>query len=155
MSMNSNRPYLIRAFYEWILDNDCTPYVVVDAYYPGVEVPQQFVNDGQIVLNLAPRAVTGLQLDNTEITFNTRFGGVPTDIYLPVKAVLGIYARENGQGMVFQPEPDEKGKKDNSKTAGTEKRSLSPVSSTTEDDGDDTPPSGGSSPNRPSLRVVK
>ncbi|WIO75657.1 ClpXP protease specificity-enhancing factor [Porticoccaceae bacterium LTM1] len=155
MSMSSNRPYLIRAFYEWILDNDCTPYVVVDAYYQGVEVPQQFVNDGQIVLNLAPRAVTGLQLDNTEITFNTRFGGVPTDIYLPVKAVLGIYARENGQGMVFQPEPGEKGEKENSKAAETEKKPLSPVSSVTEDDGDDTPPSGGSSPNRPSLRVVK
>lgn len=155
MSMNSNRPYLIRAFYEWILDNECTPYVVVDAYYQGVEVPQQFVNDGQIVLNLAPRAVTGLQLDNTEITFNTRFGGVPTDIYLPVNAVLGIYARENGQGMVFQPEPGEKSKKDNAKTAGTEKRPLSPVSSAPDDDGDDTPPSGGSSSSRPSLRVVK
>lgn len=141
MTMTSNRPYLIRAFYDWIVDNDCTPYVVVDAYYEGVEVPQQHVNDGQIVLNLAPRAVADLELANAMISFNTRFGGVPTDICIPVQAVLGIYARENGQGMVFQPE-----------TEGPSLAEAEPV----DDDGDDTPPPSGDKPGgRPTLRVVK
>ncbi len=101
-TMTSNRPYLLRAFYDWIVDNDCTPYVVVDAYAEGAEVPQGYVNDGQIVLNVAPRAVRDFHMDNESISFNTRFGGVPTDIFFPVEAVIGIYARENGQGMVFQ-----------------------------------------------------
>ncbi len=103
-TMTSNRPYLIRAFYDWILDNGCTPYIVVDAYAPGVEVPQDYVQDGQIVLNLAPKAVMSFHLDKERIGFNTRFSGIPTDINIPLKAVLGIYAKENGQGMVFQPE---------------------------------------------------
>ncbi|MGS2724184.1 ClpXP protease specificity-enhancing factor [Porticoccus sp. GXU_MW_L64] len=143
--MSSNRPYLIRAFYDWIVDNDCTPYVVVDAYYDGVEVPQQHVNDGQIVLNLSPRAVAGFSLENQQIRFSTRFGGVPTDIRLPVESVLGIYARENGQGMVFQREEPAV--------------ALAPVQPVPDDNGDeptppDTPPSGPSGP-RPTLRVVK
>ncbi len=104
MLMTSNRPHMIRALYDWIVENECTPYIAVDAYCEGVEVPQQYVNDGQIVLNLAPRAITALHLGNDEISFNTRFGGMPTDIRLPVTAVLGIYARENGQGMMFPPE---------------------------------------------------
>ena len=107
MAMTSNKPYLLRAFYDWIADNDCTPYVVVDAMFPGVEVPQIYVNDGQIVLNVAPRAVTAFNLDNDALCFNTRFGGVPTDIYVPIKAIVGIYARENGEGMVFDPSAPE------------------------------------------------
>lgn len=102
--MTSNKPYLLRAFYDWIVDNQCTPYVVVDAYVPGVNVPQSYVTDGQIVLNIAPRAVTAFHMDLESICFNTRFGGVPTDITVPVAAVMGIYARENGQGMIFQPD---------------------------------------------------
>ena len=102
--MTSNRPYLVQAFYNWIIDNDCTPHLVVDAYMPGVVVPQNYVNDGQIVLNIAPRAVSAFAMDLKEIVFSTRFGGVPTDIHVPMNAVLGIYARENGQGMIFQPE---------------------------------------------------
>ncbi len=113
MNMTSNRPYLIRAFYDWIVDNQCTPYMVVDAYFPGVEVPQEHVNDGQIVLNVAPRAVVTFVMNNEEVAFSTRFGGVPTSIRLPIQAITGIYARENGQGMVFQPEkntdPDPQG----------------------------------------------
>jgi stringent starvation protein B len=105
--MTSNRPYLLQAFYDWIVDNGCTPYVVVDAYIDGVNVPQNYVSDGQIVLNVAPRAVTAFHMDREGIAFNTRFGGVPTDIYVPVRAITGIYARENGQGMVFQPESPE------------------------------------------------
>lgn len=104
--MTSSRPYLIRALYEWIVDNALTPHLVVFAKGEGVEVPQQYVNkDGQIVLNVAPTAVMGLELGNDAVTFNARFGGIPTDIYVPCSAVLGIYARENGQGMMFEPEP--------------------------------------------------
>tara|TARA_R110002094_G_scaffold17861_1_gene29415 strand:- start:4182 stop:4559 length:378 start_codon:yes stop_codon:yes gene_type:complete len=94
----------MRALYEWIVDNDCTPYLLVDARRPGVEVPSQYVKDGQIVLNVSPSAVIELLIGNEWISFNGRFGGTPTDILLPVGAVIGIYARENGQGMVFEAE---------------------------------------------------
>ena len=108
MKMRSNRPYLLRAFFDWIVDNDCTPYIVVDAHYSGVEVPQDFVTDGQIVLNIAPRAVTNFEMNNDHVQLSTRFSGMPIDIFLPVGAVMGIYTQENGQGMVFEPEsPDD------------------------------------------------
>ena len=106
MAMKSNRPYLLKAFYEWIVDSDCTPYIAVDAHYPGVEVPQEFVTDGQIVLNIAPRAVSNFDMNQQSVSFSTRFGGIPIDIIVPVSAVVGIYAHENGQGMVFEPEDD-------------------------------------------------
>ncbi|MDH3994610.1 MAG: ClpXP protease specificity-enhancing factor [Gammaproteobacteria bacterium] len=102
--MTSSRPYIMRALYEWIVDNDCTPYVLVDATVAEVQVPQQFVKDGQIVLNISPSAVMDLNITNDAVFFNGRFGGVATDVYVPVSAVVGIYARENGQGMVFEPE---------------------------------------------------
>jgi stringent starvation protein B len=108
-----SRPYIVRAIYEWIVDNDCTPHLLVDATIPYVVVPESYVKDGQIVLNISPSAVVGLQMDNERISFNGRFGGQPRDIDVPVSAVLGIYARENGQGMVFDaattpdPEPPE------------------------------------------------
>ena len=110
--MTPSRPYIMRALYEWIVDNDCTPYVLVDAAVADVMVPQQFVKDGQIVLNISPGAVMELNIGNDAMAFNGRFGGVATDIYVPIPAVVGIYARENGQGMVFEPEestppPDE------------------------------------------------
>jgi len=107
MKMRSNRPYLLRAFFDWIVDNDCTPYVVVDAHHPGVEVPQSYVTDGQIVLNVAPRAVSNFILDLEILAFSTRFGGMPIDIQVPVTAVVGIYSQENGQGMVFEHEPSD------------------------------------------------
>lgn len=107
MGMTSSRPYMIRALYDWIVDNGCTPYLLVDAHAPGVQVPQRFVNkDGQIVLNVAPTAVVDLLIEKEFVGFNARFGGVPTDIYVPCAGVLGVYARENGQGMIFEPEPD-------------------------------------------------
>ena len=105
--MTSNRPYLVRAIYDWIVDNGCTPHLVVNAYFPGVSVPQQHVNDGQIVLNVAPRAVANFAMDLEAVAFNTRFGGIPTEIFLPIGAILGIYARENGQGLMFGPEEHE------------------------------------------------
>ena len=104
MTMRSNRPYLLKAFYEWIIDSDCTPYIAVDAHYSGVEVPQEFVTDGQILLNIAPRAVTNFDMNHQYISFTTRFGGIPIDLLVPVAAIVGIYAHENGQGMVFEPE---------------------------------------------------
>ncbi|WP_372626531.1 ClpXP protease specificity-enhancing factor SspB, partial [Arsukibacterium sp.] len=83
-AMSPNRPYLVRAFYEWIVDNDCTPYLVVDASYPQVKVPQQFVQNGQIVLNVLPSAVGNMQLGNEVITFSARFGGQPFALHIPV-----------------------------------------------------------------------
>ncbi len=99
--MTSSRPYLIRALYEWIVDNDQTPHLLVDAQQEGVHVPSQHVQDGKIILNVAPEAVRDLLLGNDSIDFNARFNGQPTDLSFPISAVLAIYARENGQGMVF------------------------------------------------------
>ncbi len=132
--MNSNRPYLIRALYEWLVDNGMTPHLLVDAEYEGVDVPQQFVEDGRIVLNINPSAVIDLRLDNELISFNARFGGRETEVFVPPLAVLGIYSRENGRGMLFPEELEE--------------------DMTTDEDDDPQPPKppkGG----RPSLKVVK
>lgn len=105
--MSPNRPYLLRAFYDWIIDNKCTPYLVVDATYPAVKVPQQFVQNGQIVLNVLPSAVGNLQLGNDLVTFNARFSGQPFALSIPMKAVLAVYARENGAGTVFTLQEDD------------------------------------------------
>lgn len=105
MEMTPSRPYLLRAFFDWILDNDMTPHLLVNAALPHVQVPQQFVRDGQIVLNIAPQAVMAFNLDNDAITFSARFGGVPMQVYIPMAAVVAIHARENGVGTFFPPEP--------------------------------------------------
>ncbi len=128
--MTPSRPYIMRALYEWIVDNDCTPYVLVDATLDNVIVPQQYVKDGQIVLNISPSAVIELNISNDALSFNGRFGGVASDVYVPVTAVVGIYARENGQGMVFEPED------------------ATPPP-------DDTPPGSTKPEGRPSLKIVK
>jgi len=109
MTMTSHRPYMIRALHEWILDNNFTPYILINAYTQGVQVPQEYVKDGQIVLNISPQAIKTLNISNAAIEFEGRFGGIPTKVYVPVNAVMSIYARENGQGMVFEsddPIPD-------------------------------------------------
>ncbi|AEA82938.1 ClpXP protease specificity-enhancing factor [Stutzerimonas stutzeri] len=103
--MNSSRPYLVRALYEWIVDNDCTPHLLVNVDYPGVQVPAGYASDGQIVLNVAPSAVRHLHMDNEAISFEGRFGGVAHSLNVPSAAVMAIYARESGQGMVFEIEP--------------------------------------------------
>lgn len=103
--MTSNRPYLIRALYEWIVDNGLTPHLLVDSQAPGLSVPKEAVEDSRIVLNVAPRAVAGLQLGNELIELHARFGGVSRACSIPVSSVLAVYARENGQGMLF-PEED-------------------------------------------------
>jgi len=105
MSMSSSRPYFLRAIYEWILDNNCTPHILVDAHVAGTQVPQQHVNkDGQIILNISPSAIKDFFMDNTAVSFNARFSGVVNNLYVPCGAILGIYARENGQGMMFEAE---------------------------------------------------
>lgn len=136
--MNSSRPYLVRALYEWIVDNDCTPHLLVNAEYEGVRVPAGFANDGQIVLNVSPSAVRNLHMDNEAVSFEGRFGGVPHSLFIPAGAMLAIYARENGQGMVFELEP--------------------PVDEDDVDGPDDEGPTGGEPPRpsgRPSLKVVR
>lgn len=102
--MTSNRPYLIRALYEWITDNGLTPHLLVNAEQANVEVPKQYIHEGRIVLNVSSSAVRDLQLGNEWIEFSARFGGTPHVIRVPAGAVVAIYARENGQGMVFSEE---------------------------------------------------
>lgn len=112
-AMTSSRPYLVRALYEWILENACTPHIVVNALLDEVEVPLEHVKDGQIVLNISPVAVQNLDIDDHYLSFSGRFAGIPRSVLVPMPALLGIYARENGQGMMFEgaPEPDAPGPK--------------------------------------------
>ena len=132
--MNSNRPYLVRALYEWILDNQMTPHLLVDAHNPLAVLPSQFIQDGKIVLNISPSAVRGLVLGNEQISFNARFSGAAMDVAVPAEAVLGIYARENGRGMLF-PEDE------------------SPATDETSSDDKPEPPKPPRE--RPTLKVVK
>ncbi|MEJ7745522.1 MAG: ClpXP protease specificity-enhancing factor [Luteimonas sp.] len=99
--MTSHRPYLLRALYEWIAENGMTPHLLVDAMQPLVQVPSSAVKDGKVVLNIADRAVTRLELGNEAVTFTARFGGVSQSVLVPMGAVLAIYARETGQGMAL------------------------------------------------------
>lgn len=102
--MTPLKPYLIRAIYDWILDNNLTPHLLVDAENPQAVLPMQFVQDGRIILNIRPQAVEALDLGNEAIEFNTRFSGKSTYVKAPIGAVLAIYAKENGKGMVFEAE---------------------------------------------------
>ncbi len=132
-SLSSSRPYLIKGLYTWILDNDCTPQILVDASMPDVQVPVDYVSNGQIVLNISPSAVKQLHIDNDGVFFNARFGGVPMDIYVPTVAVLAIYTRETNEGMLFgdeagnpTPDPDNKQKQEK-KLSNAEKPTLKVV----------------------------
>jgi stringent starvation protein B len=118
------RPYLLRALYEWISDSGDTPHLVVDAGIEGVMVPQQYVKDGKIVLNVSHSATQFLNLGNEAVSFEARFGGVSYSVQVPVRAVLGIYARETGQGMIFpegdaDPDPTDNKTPTPPKTSGT------------------------------------
>ncbi|MBC7657870.1 MAG: ClpXP protease specificity-enhancing factor [Frankiaceae bacterium] len=99
--MTSNRPYLLRALYQWIGDNSMTPHLLVDATRDGVQVPASTVKEGRVVLNIAARAVAQLDLGNREVRFKARFGGVSQSVVVPVTAILAIYAQETGQGMML------------------------------------------------------
>jgi len=104
MEFLSKKPYLLRAIYEWVLDNDATPHVLLFAENPEVMVPQQFVENGKIILNISPTAAQDFIIDNDGLSFSARFGGKPFNIYSPIGAVLALYASENGDGLSFEPE---------------------------------------------------
>jgi len=97
----STKPYLLRAFYQWITDYECTPYIIVNTDHPKVEVPQAHVEKGRMVLNIAARAVNHLQITNEFISFDASFSGVLEELSIPIDAIVAIYAHENGRGMVF------------------------------------------------------
>ncbi len=143
--MTSSRPYLIRALYEWIVDNGFTPYMLVDTSLDMVEVPRAFVENGRIILNISPEATHSLVLGNEAVTFNARFSGTAMDVYVPVVSVLAIYARENGQGMMFGEQDD---------TTPPDPGSGGPGGGPGRTDIDKTPKA---SPEvkRPSLKIVK
>lgn len=113
-SMTSSRPYLLRSLNDWIVDNHLTPYIVCNAEIDGIVIPVQYVENGRIVLNISPFAVQELNIDNSLVTFSARFNGVCMDVQVPISGVLAIYAKENGQGMVFvedggdKPPPEDK-----------------------------------------------
>lgn len=104
MNMTSNKPYLIRAIYDWILDNNCTPYILVNADYPELQLPRDFVKEGRIILNISPMACRGLHLNTDRIVFTARFSGKAEQVVVFPPAVLAIYAKENGSGMEFGEE---------------------------------------------------
>lgn len=156
--MTSHRPYLLRALYEWIADNGLTPHLLVDATRPQVQVPAHAVKEGRIVLNVAQRAVAGLEMGNDVIRFSARFGGVSQAVSVPVSAVLAIYARENGQGMALPAEDPET--ESAAEEVADAMESPAPFLEAVQDDG--TPPDG-PDPDRPPppprrgghLRIVK
>lgn len=171
--MTSHRPYLLRALYEWIADNDMTPHLLVDATRAGVQVPVHAVKEGRIILNVAARAVSRLEMGNDLISFSARFGGVSHSVLVPVEAVLAIYSRETGQGMALPEDsavggeaagdaaadPLQEGGDADATDPGAQEApaatpSLSAVpSASSSGDDDDTPPSG---PRRTGhLRIVK
>ena len=114
--MTPSQPYLIRAMYQWIVDNGMTPHLLIDTTNDKASVPDELIENGKIVLNIGPMAVHGLKLGNEEVTFSARFNGKSTNILVPIESVMAIYTHENGQGMMFSedditppPEPAEKG----------------------------------------------
>ncbi|MGJ0485595.1 MAG: ClpXP protease specificity-enhancing factor [Methylomicrobium sp.] len=129
--MTPLKPYLIRSIYDWITDNGLTPYLLVNAEHPDALVPREFVEGGRIILNVRPEAVQNLSLGDEQIEFNARFGGIAKHIFVPIRAVLAVYAKENGKGMVFDPEEE--------------------IEDDTPPETPDTPPPSG----RPQLKVVK
>lgn len=149
-AMTTRRPYLIRAFNDWILDNGLTPYLSVDADYEGVEVPLDSVIDGEIVLNISPTSVRNLQLGQEYVLFDARFSGRAYQISIPVKAVLAVFAKENGEGMAFVY--DKKSTVTNTNAQTQEMLIQSDFQQDDEESNEPPPkPPGG----RPSLKIVK
>lgn len=139
--MTSPKPYLVRAYHEWILENNMVPYVVVNAVARGVNVPTEFVQDGKIILNIAPDAALQLQINNDYISFSARFSGKLRDVYVPVYAILAIYARETGKGTIFDLE----------ESFADTNNNPSYTTSSAEDSLSVTPPK----PSKPKLTIVK
>ncbi|WP_340609639.1 ClpXP protease specificity-enhancing factor [Xenorhabdus bharatensis] len=155
--MSPRRPYLLRAHYEWLLDNDLTPHIVVDVTQYGVNVPMEYAQNGQIILNIAPRAVGNLELADDEVRFNARFGGIARQVSVPMSAVIAVYARENGAGMMFEPEVayETDSESEDSESPVADNLVLIRDMKTSHDDNspDDEPPQPPKG--RPTLRVVK
>ena len=160
MDMTSTRPYLIRGIYDWIVDNRCTPYLLVDASAQGVRVPRQAIKEGQVLLNIAPHAIDRLELGLDEVRFNARFSGVSQSIVAPVAAILAIYAQENGQGMMFPAETDADADADAVDESGGKAVDASSPAALTAVESANSPTSDEPSPPPPtrmppSLRIVK
>ncbi|MBX3726004.1 MAG: ClpXP protease specificity-enhancing factor [Xanthomonadales bacterium] len=155
--MTDNRPYLVRALHEWICDNGLTPYLLVDAGVSGVRVPPQSVKEGRVVLNIAPRAVTRLDLANDVISFQARFSGVAMLVVVPLEAVLAVYAMENGQGMMFPPAGRDAGEAeaDPDPDDGTGLPLRDAGSDLVSDDGGSAPEDPARPPRGGHLRIVK
>jgi stringent starvation protein B len=109
--MTSSKPYVVRALYEWIVDNHCTPYLTLNTAFPDVHMPQKYVRQDEITLNISQEAVRDLEVTNSELYFKTSFQGEPFEVYAPIAAVRAIFAHENGMGMVFPEEKPSKGGK--------------------------------------------
>lgn len=118
--IKAKRPYLLKAAYEWVVDNDMTPYLLVNAEYAGVVIPTEFVQDGKIVLNISMNAVRHLLMDVEAVSFEARFSGKPMQVYVPIQATLAVYAKENGDGVFF---PDEEFPEDPKPPHTNEKKS--------------------------------
>lgn len=155
--MTSHRPYLLRALYEWIADNGMTPHLLVDASRTGVQVPTHAVKDGKIVLNIAERAVSRLEMANDAIRFSARFGGVSYPVTVPVHAVLAIYARETGQGMALPEDIHAAGEEGDVEIELADEGAspLSAVPSEPAPDGDDEGPHTPTPRRGGHLRIVK
>ena len=161
--MTSHRPYLLRALYEWVVDNGMTPHVLVDAQMPGVTVPRHAVKDGRIVLNIAQRAVSRLDMGNDALRFTARFGGVSQTVNVPLYAVIAVYARETGHGMALPGDPraadatlgEASGAQESAPPAPATP-SLAMATSTDAPPADDGGPgTSGEPPKRGHLRIVK
>lgn len=157
LQMSSQRPYLLRALYEWIADNGMTPHVLVNAGMTGVRVPMHAIKDGRIVLNIAERAVAKLELGNDVLRFTARFAGVSQVVSVPLEAVIAIYARETGQGMAL---PEEIRSEPSAATGPTTPASLASapdeIGADSEQDQNSDPEPPGNPPKRGShLRIVK
>lgn len=167
--MLSKRPYLLQALYDWIVDQGHVPHIVVDATVEGAQVPTQYVQDGQIQLNIGPTAVRSFLMDRSALSFEARFGGVPFQVYVPMRAILAIFDRDSGNGMAFESEPDEEFPgEEASASAGApiplhvaddadaRDGTASDEDEGGDDDGPDDPsPGGGGKRSGPSLRLVK
>ena len=179
--MTPNQPYLLRAFNEWIVDNQLTPHIVVDATVEGVDVPTEHVKDGQIILNISPTACGDLTIQNDWVSFKARFSGISRELFIPVPAVLAIFARENGAGTVFMDEesqgdqadvttrvdspellqplvkaPSEGDKKALEEPVAQKLQSVSTDSNKDDEPGDDDPtPTPPRPKGKPSLKVIK
>ena len=150
--MTSNQPYLLRAIYQWILDNEMTPHLLANAEMPAVDVPAQFVKDGQIVLNIAPHAVSNMLMDNEAVSFSARFSGTVKSLYIPMEAVLAIYASENGQGLVF-PEVELEDEPEAPDAEANELKSVEDTGAAAESDQPKSDSRSDKSP--PFLKVIK